>query len=49
MVFQVTSVLWKENVLSLVDTPGHADFGGEINLAFQSVNHILFCFFGLKF
>nr|VDC79789.1 unnamed protein product [Brassica rapa] len=26
---QVTSVFWKENELNMVDTPGHADFGGE--------------------
>ncbi|VAH79762.1 unnamed protein product [Triticum turgidum subsp. durum] len=27
---QVTSVSWKENELNMVDTPGHADFGGEV-------------------
>ncbi|KAK2434447.1 elongation factor family protein [Trifolium repens] len=27
---KVTSVMWKENELNLVDTPGHADFGGEV-------------------
>ncbi|KAG4967823.1 hypothetical protein JHK87_033474 [Glycine soja] len=26
----VTSVSWKENELNMVDTPGHADFGGEV-------------------
>ncbi|CAG7880392.1 unnamed protein product [Brassica rapa] len=26
---KVTSVFWKENELNMVDTPGHADFGGE--------------------
>ena len=28
--FQVTSVSWRENELNMVDTPGHADFGGEV-------------------
>lgn len=27
---QVTSIFWKENELNMVDTPGHADFGGEV-------------------
>ncbi|XP_074302416.1 uncharacterized protein LOC141633970 [Silene latifolia] len=27
---KVTSVQWKENELNMVDTPGHADFGGEV-------------------
>ncbi|CAK7323987.1 unnamed protein product [Dovyalis caffra] len=27
---KVTSISWKENVLNMVDTPGHADFGGEV-------------------
>ncbi|KAK2973262.1 hypothetical protein RJ640_001918 [Escallonia rubra] len=26
----VTSITWKENELNMVDTPGHADFGGEL-------------------
>lgn len=25
-----TSMLWGDNVLNAVDTPGHADFGGEV-------------------
>ena len=25
-----TSIDWKENCLNIVDTPGHADFGGEV-------------------
>lgn len=28
---QVTSISWKENELNMVDTPGHADFGGEVS------------------
>lgn len=27
---QVTGISWKENELNMVDTPGHADFGGEV-------------------
>eukprot|EP00262_Sarcandra_glabra_P001750 TRINITY_DN1189_c0_g1_i1.p1 TRINITY_DN1189_c0_g1~~TRINITY_DN1189_c0_g1_i1.p1 ORF type:complete len:672 (-),score=127.55 TRINITY_DN1189_c0_g1_i1:58-2073(-) len=27
---KVTSILWKGNELNMVDTPGHADFGGEV-------------------
>ncbi|KAK4255566.1 hypothetical protein QN277_008552 [Acacia crassicarpa] len=27
---KVTSVSWNENELNMVDTPGHADFGGEV-------------------
>ncbi|GMP67424.1 hypothetical protein CsSME_00027414 [Camellia sinensis var. sinensis] len=27
---KVTSITWKENELNMVDTPGHADFGGEV-------------------
>lgn len=27
---KVTSISWKDNELNMVDTPGHADFGGEV-------------------
>ncbi|XP_062105902.1 uncharacterized protein LOC133817407 [Humulus lupulus] len=27
---KVTSIPWKEHELNMVDTPGHADFGGEV-------------------
>ncbi|KAK1391313.1 Tr-type G domain-containing protein [Heracleum sosnowskyi] len=27
---KVTSISWNENELNMVDTPGHADFGGEV-------------------
>ncbi|MQL98760.1 hypothetical protein Taro_031475, partial [Colocasia esculenta] len=30
LVYVVTSISWKDNELNMVDTPGHADFGGEV-------------------
>lgn len=35
--WQVTSVSWKENELNMVDTPGHADFGGEVCFHFTNL------------
>lgn len=40
---QVTSISWKENELNMVDTPGHADFGGEVCFTSAAkINFILF-------
>ena len=29
---KATSILWKDCRINIVDTPGHADFGGELSV-----------------
>lgn len=36
-----TSVLWNDNRLNIVDTPGHADFGGEVERILSMVDGVL--------
>ena len=36
-----TSVLWGEVRLNIVDTPGHADFGGEVERILSMVDGVL--------
>lgn len=36
-----TSVHWKGTKINIVDTPGHADFGGEVERVLQMVNGVL--------
>jgi GTP-binding protein len=36
-----TSVRWKEHKINIVDTPGHADFGGEVERILRMVNGVL--------
>ncbi|NNE94243.1 MAG: GTP-binding protein, partial [Verrucomicrobiales bacterium] len=36
-----TSVRWKENIINIVDTPGHADFGGEVERVMRMVEGVL--------
>jgi GTP-binding protein len=36
-----TSVHWKEKIVNIVDTPGHADFGGEVERALRMVDGVL--------
>ncbi|MDF1815687.1 MAG: GTP-binding protein [Verrucomicrobiales bacterium] len=36
-----TSVRWQGGVINIVDTPGHADFGGEVERVMQMVDGVL--------
>src|SRR5688500_4334087 len=36
-----TSIRWKEHKINIVDTPGHADFGGEVERILRMVNGVL--------
>ena len=36
-----TSVRWDETKINIVDTPGHADFGGEVERILRMVNGVL--------
>jgi GTP-binding protein len=36
-----TSVHWKDMVINIVDTPGHADFGGEVERVMKMVDGVL--------
>src|SRR5918994_1949864 len=35
---KVTSLPWKESRINIVDTPGHADFGGEVERILNMVD-----------
>src|SRR6201986_1592688 len=36
-----TSVLWHETRINIVDTPGHADFGGEVERILSMVDGVI--------
>jgi GTP-binding protein len=36
-----TSVHWKDNLINIVDTPGHADFGAEVERVMKMVEGVL--------
>eukprot|EP00961_Rhodomonas_salina_P178780 2411987-Rhodomonas_salina.1 len=38
---KVTSMMWKGTKLNLVDTPGHADFGGEVERVMSMIDGVL--------
>ena len=36
-----TSINWNGHLINIVDTPGHADFGGEVERALSMVDSVL--------
>ena len=36
-----TAVRWNDNLINIVDTPGHADFGGEVERVLSMVDSVL--------
>jgi GTP-binding protein len=36
-----TAVIWKQTKINIVDTPGHADFGGEVERILKMVNGVI--------
>ena len=36
-----TSIMWNEHRINIVDTPGHADFGGEVERVLSMVDSVL--------
>jgi len=36
-----TSLVWKDTLINIVDTPGHADFGGEVERILSMVDGVL--------
>ncbi len=38
---KVASVHWKDNIINIIDTPGHADFGAEVERVMKMVDGVL--------
>jgi GTP-binding protein len=38
---KVTSLIWQNNRINIVDTPGHADFGGEVERILHMVDGVI--------
>ena len=36
-----TAIKWKDHKINIVDTPGHADFGGEVEIVLSMVDSVL--------
>ena len=36
-----TSIKWKSYIINIIDTPGHADFGGEVERVMSMVDSVL--------
>ncbi len=36
-----TSIHWRDNIINIVDTPGHADFGGEVERVMKMVDGVM--------
>ncbi|NBC05163.1 MAG: GTP-binding protein, partial [Bacteroidetes bacterium] len=36
-----TAVKWKDTKINIIDTPGHADFGGEVERILKMVNGVI--------
>jgi GTP-binding protein len=36
-----TSIAWKDNRINIIDTPGHADFGGEVERILSMVDSVI--------
>ena len=36
-----TAIKWKDHKINIVDTPGHADFGGEVERVLSMVDSVL--------
>ncbi len=39
-----TAINWKDHRINIVDTPGHADFGGEVERVLSMVDSVLLLF-----
>ena len=38
-----TAIEYKQHLINIIDTPGHADFGGEVERILSMVDAVLLC------
>ena len=38
---KITAVYYKDTKINIIDTPGHADFGGEVERVLKMVNGVI--------